>query len=115
MYRLPKSPGQHEAELLDEFDADGTISSAGIDKTGGRLCLLGYNFDKNSREFTPFVWEMSDYVGADFFGGKQQRFDFQKNAQMEGICFKEKDKFLISHEANGPSQAMLYQLELANK
>lgn len=109
LYKLPKEPGTYFANRIDIFDADGLITGAGFDKTSNTLCLLGYNTINEA--FHPFIWILYDFNEQDFFGGKTKRVNLPILTQMEGICAKGNDIFLISSENEDGTGPSLYSFD----
>ena len=108
LYSLPKAAGAYLATLEDEFNSDGTITAAAVDKFNEIVALVGYNFDPRTKKFAPFVWLFYEYPGRDFFKGKTKRFDFPLFGQMEGICFFGNDRFFISTESENGKKGKLF-------
>ncbi|GJM31490.1 MAG: hypothetical protein DHS20C18_04910 [Saprospiraceae bacterium] len=113
-YALSKhSDGSAIAQLRDTFDTKGTITAAAytVGKTGPVLALLGYNY-KGGNAFHSFLWLFTEFKGANFFSGKQQRIDLPPIAQTEGISFLTPTKLLISSEAENLSFGKLFQFDI---
>lgn len=103
-YVLPKSPGNHAAVLVEEFDAEGLITAADISSEGA-LVLLGYTeFGLN------FMWLLFDYTDSDFFSGNKRRVALGSgfnNGQTEGITFRNNAYGYICSEAFSINQNLL--------
>lgn len=108
LYSLPKASGAYLATLEDEFNSDGTITAAAVDKFNEIVALVGYNFDSKTQKFSPFVWLFYEYPGRDFFNGKAKRIDFPLFGQMEGICFFGNERFFISTESKNDKKGKLF-------
>jgi hypothetical protein len=98
-YRLSSEAGTNTALLVSEFDTQGLVTAAAIEKNSNSLCLLGYeNKGLNSQVF---VWLFSNYSGVDFFKGKKHRINLGSPSdlsQAEGLVFEEGFSILISGE-----------------
>lgn len=93
VYKIPKIPGEYEAELIDSFNTDGLITGASYNSESNTLALVGYN------NYDPFVWLFDDFKTS-FFDGTKTRIDLSayNGAQTEGISFYGRDTILISEE-----------------
>lgn len=84
MYRLPKTPGNHVAEVVNGFDSQGLITGADYDRENHVLVIVGYV--KNI--WKPFMYIIFDFDEA---GVKlpNRRIEMPQliGAQTEGICF----------------------------
>ena len=94
LYRLPKDPGDHVAELLDSLDVDGLVTAADINPRGDRIALLGY------RNFYPFIVLIKDFAGEGLLQGEVHKLDFpfEGGVQTEGIAFTDSTRLMISCE-----------------
>ena len=92
VYAIPKTPGVHTAQFKDRFETDILITGAYLES--GHLVLCGYN-----RMLRPFLLDMRDFKGTDFFSGSITRIKLcRRFRQIEGITsFNGKD-FYISNE-----------------
>jgi len=106
LYQIPKTPGVHIAQMIDEFDTDGLVTGADFDQNSNTLCLLGYN--KSGTTFDSFVWIFYDFTDNDFFNGKSKRIDLPIKSQVEAIASKGDGTFLISSENESSGSASLY-------
>jgi hypothetical protein len=93
-YRLPKTPGSHEAVFTDSLDVKGLVTAAALNDKGNRLALLGY------KDFYPFVVLIRNFEGDAFLDGEMKRLDFpfEGGVQTEGIAFADSTDLLISCE-----------------
>lgn len=110
LYRLPKNPGVHTAELINGFDAQGLITGAAFDEETNTICLLGFN--TNVLDYHPFIWLIYDFDTPDFFAGQMRRIELPIQTQTEGICAIGNEQFLISSENENGSGAFLYLLDV---
>ena len=97
IYALPKSPGDHHAEVKGVFDVDGLATGAAMDETGTRLAVIGY------RDFLPFLWLITGMDNADISRADFLRieFPFLSGAQTEGIEFMDTTSIVFSCEESG--------------
>lgn len=108
LYRLSKIAGNYTPELLDTFNAKGTITAASIDKKENVLVLSGYKYDTQNSSYNPFLWIFWDYPENQFFKGKSQRVNFPFDKQIEGISFLGEGIFIISSESEHLGLGALY-------
>ena len=98
-YIIPKSPGNHTAQKVSSFNAEGLIT--GADFNGEHLILTGYN--SMAVPFLVFANENRP-PGVDFFGGFVEKINLigdaflENGSQIEGITFFASDKCYISRE-----------------
>ncbi len=109
-YRLPKTPGTHQAKLINDFNIGGLVTAAAMDRTSNNLYLLAYT---KPADFKPFIWVFYDFCGSDFFGGQQKKIDLALIQQTEGLCFWEQDQFFLSCEGRNREEEALFQLDVA--
>jgi len=111
IYSLPAKKGMYQARKEKVFDAEGLVTAAAYDPDDHLLCLVAYNKDKDSGDFSPFVWLFYDFPGTRFFEGKRQKVDLMINAQFEGLCYQKNGVFLLSTENSSASAAGLYEMD----
>lgn len=112
LYRLPAEAGTYSIKKLDEFDTDGLVTGASLNKDNSVLALLGYNF-RDDGGFDPFIWLFYDFAGNDFFGGKKVRLEISSTNQFEAICFKDYSTLILSHESeNSLENAILFTTDI---
>lgn len=109
VYRVPKAEGTYDAELVGEFNTQGIISSAAVSPDGTKVALVGYNY---SGVMDPFIWILSDFKGADFFGGKTKRYNLDMKRQTEGIAFANDSTLMITAEKGLTRAASLFKVNL---
>ena len=97
LYRLPKTPGKHMAEVVNSFDSQGLITGADYDRESRTLVVVGYV--KNI--WKPFMYIIFDF---DEHGEKlsNHRFEMSQLAggQTEGICFFDDGQCYVSAETS---------------
>ena len=105
MYRLPKTPGNHVAEVVNGFDSQGLITGADYDRENHVLVVVGYV--KNI--WKPFMYLIFDF---DEEGVKlsNRRFELPQWAgtQTEGICFFDEGKCYVSAETSPSFSARVF-------
>jgi hypothetical protein len=80
LYRLPKTPGTYEAELIDSFflsfiEMEAQVTSADI--LDDVLLIMSYRK----------IWIFQGFSGSDFFSVEPIVLDFSSITQKEAICF----------------------------
>ena len=97
MYRLPKTPGNHVAEVVNGFDSQGLITGADYDRENHVLVIVGYV--KNI--WKPFMYIIFDF---DESGVKlsNRRIEMPQltGAQTEGICFFDYGRCYVTAETS---------------
>ncbi len=71
LYRLPKTVGDHTAELLTTFDVAGLVTGADYNAESKEVTLIGYT----NNTFVPFFWLLFDYHENRLFSGNKRRID----------------------------------------
>lgn len=93
-YKIPRTIGEHQAELIETFDAKGLVTAADVD-SNGVVVLIGYTPQKL------FMWICSNHEEGKFFSGTNRRIEMGKflfRGQLEGVCFTENGEGYISSE-----------------
>lgn len=109
-YRLSKTPGVQQAEVIGNVDVQGLVTGADYDPAGDRLLILGY-----TSLLQPFLYQVNDASRNGLFDGPQSRSGISMGfAQSEGIVFETGNTFYISterFESNlvGQTPALLYR------
>ncbi|HEY0045690.1 MAG TPA: T9SS C-terminal target domain-containing protein [Flavobacterium sp.] len=81
LYRIPKLPGAHSAELLAALDVNGLVTGATFHPASGVIALSGYD-----GMVRPFLYLLYDYYGDNFFAGNIRRIELPMQFhQIEGI------------------------------
>ena len=97
LYRLPKTPGNHVAEVVNGFDSQGLITGADYDRENHILVVVGYV----KTVWKPFMYLIFDFDEA---GLKltNRRFEMPqwRGAQTEGICFFNDGRCYVSAETS---------------
>ena len=94
VYKLPKTPGTHQAQLQDNYNIKGLITGAVFKKEEGILVLSAY-----SSFLQRYVFMLYDFTEDDFFGGNKRRIDVNLAFhQVEGITTKDGLNYFISNE-----------------
>ena len=97
LYRLPKTPGDYVAEVVNGFDSQGLLTGADYDRENHVLVLVGYvktiwkpfmylffDFDENGEKLSNCRFEMPHLAGA----------------QTEGVCFFDNGRCYLSAETS---------------
>ena len=94
VYKLPKIPGNYQAEFQETFDVDGLITGAVFKKNEGIIALSGYN-----SILQPFVFLLYDFTGEAFFSGNKRKLNLNLPFhQVEGITTEDGLNFFITNE-----------------
>ena len=95
LYRLPKTPGNHIAEVVNGFDSQGLVTGADYDPQSGTLVVVGYVKSLHK----PFLYLI---YGFDEAGERLPHHRFEMplwpGLQTEGVCFFGGGKCFISAE-----------------
>ena len=109
LYRLPKTPGDYVAEVVNGFDSQGLITGADYDRERHILVIVGYV--KNV--WKPFLYIIFDFDEA---GEKlpHRRFEMPHLAggQMEGICFFDDGRCYVTVETSQAMTARVFMVDL---
>ena len=100
LYKLPKIPGNYEAELINTYNVNGLVTGATYNQEFNEISLIGYH------NYIPFMFLLYNYQGNNFFSGNKRRIDFPYNygAQTEGITYSNGKYVLISCENSASTQ-----------
>jgi hypothetical protein len=94
LYALPKTPGEHMAKNLGEFDVNGLITGATYVEQQQLIALVGYSSTLN-----PFLVLLYDFENHKFFNANIRRFNISLPFhQVEGITTPNGLSFFISNE-----------------
>lgn len=108
LYRLPKTPGNHVAEVVNGFDSQGLITGADYDREHHILAIVGY---------VKTVWKPFMYLIFDFDEAGQKlshrRFEMPQltGAQTEGICFFDYGKCYVTAETSPTMTARVWVVD----
>ena len=109
LYRLPKTPGQYVAEVVNSFDSKGLVTGADYDRKNNTLVLVGY---ANQKVWEPFVYLIFDF---DEHGNQlaNQRFELVNyhGMQIEGVTFFGDGRCFVSAETNKVFTARVFELD----
>ena len=105
VYRIPKTPGTYEAELLTEIDVNGYITGACYDPLGDYIILTGYTI------LEPFVFIIPE---GDLGGENMSRLTYEVEGgfQIEAIEQLEQNKFILSREGEGIAVPRLFYIDV---
>ena len=97
MYRLPKTPGDYVAEVVNGFDSKGLLTGADYDPENHVLVLVGYVKDV----WKPFMYLIFDFE-EDGVKLSNRRFEMPqwRGAQTEGVCFFDDGRCYVSAETS---------------
>lgn len=94
LYKLPKTPGNHQAELQDTYDIKGLVTGAVYSKEKKIIALSGYN-----KFLQPFIFLLYDFLEDDFFGGNKRKLNLDLPFyQVEGIATDDGLNYFLSNE-----------------
>ena len=97
LYRLPKTPGTHVAEVVNGYDSQGLITGADYDREHHLLVVVGYV----KAIWKPFMYLIFDFE-EDGVHLSHRRFEMPQwtGAQTEGICFFDDGRCFVSAETS---------------
>lgn len=111
LYRLPKTPGNYVAEVVNGFDSQGLVTGADYDPKNNLLVLVGYvnkvwepfmylifDFDEHGQNLTNHRFEMPNHLGT----------------QTEGVCFFDEGRCYVSAESSKAFSARVLELDFRN-
>ncbi|HEY6144455.1 MAG TPA: T9SS C-terminal target domain-containing protein [Flavobacterium sp.] len=109
IYTLPKTPGNHIAQLKETLDVEGLVTGATVTPKN-EIVLCGYT--KYTQLFGSFLYLLYDFKKYDFSSGNQRRISISLSFhQIEGIATFDGKLFYITNEsfvmrpiANNPQQ-----------
>ncbi|QYJ68163.1 T9SS type A sorting domain-containing protein [Flavobacterium litorale] len=94
VYKLPKTAGNHTAELEATYDVDGLITGATYLEDEKLIALSGY-----SVTLQPFIYLLYDYNETDFFSGNKRKLLIAAPFnQIEGITTQNGNEYFVSNE-----------------
>ncbi len=100
LYSLPKTGGQHQAQLLDHFNVSGLITGASAQLDDRLIVLSGYN-----GQLEPFFLCLYDFTGNDFLGANKRVLSYNAQFhQIEAISTTDGITYHVTNEsfAQGP-------------
>ena len=109
LYRLPKTPGEHVAEVVNSFDSKGLVTGADYDRKNRTLVIVGY---VNKKVWEPFIYLIYDF---DEHGTHlaNRRFELVNyhGLQTEGITFFDEGRCYVSAETNKVFSARVFEFD----
>ena len=108
LYRLPKTPGQHVAKVVNEFNSRGLITGADYDPKNGVLVIVGY---------VKSIWKPFMYLIFDFdehgHNLANHRFEMPQllGCQTEGVCFFDDGRCYVSAETSKAFTARVFEVD----
>lgn len=111
LYRLPKTPGKHVAEVVNGFDSQGLVTGADYDPKNKVLVVVGYV----KSVWKPFLYLIYDFDEA---GVKlsHRRFEMPTlmGCQTEGVCFFDEGRCYVSAETSAEFSARVFMMDFRN-
>ena len=101
-YRLPSSPGNYVAELIDRFFTNQQVTSADISDDDSNLVLLTYQS----------VYIFKNFVQHHFFSVTPEHYSFTGLTQKEAVLYKNNHELYISDERFFGTGGNLYLVDL---
>lgn len=94
LYSLPKTPGNHVAQLKTVHDIRGLVTGAVFLEAESTIVLCGY-----SKHLKPFLYLLYDFHGTDFFTGNKRRIKLRLPFhQIEGIATQDGFHYYLTNE-----------------
>lgn len=108
LYRLPKTPGNYVAEVVNSFTSHGLVTGADYDPKNKLLVIVGYV----NKIWTPFIQLIFDF---DEHGRNlaNHRFEMPNHlaTQIEGVCFYEEGKCYVSAETSYAFTSRVFEMD----
>lgn len=109
LYRLPKTPGQYVAEVVNSFDSHGLVTGADYDRKNHILVLVGY---ANKKVWEPFIYLIFDFdEHSNQFANHRFELANCHGMQTEGITFFDEGRCYVSAETNKNVTARVFELD----
>ena len=109
LYRLPKTPGQYVAEVVNSFDSKGLVTGADYDPRTNTLVIVGY---ANQKVWEPFIYLIFDF---DEHGNQLANHRFElvnyHGMQTEGVTFFDEGRCFVSSETNKLYTASVFEID----
>tara|TARA_R110000868_G_scaffold29106_6_gene108470 strand:- start:12933 stop:13922 length:990 start_codon:yes stop_codon:yes gene_type:complete len=94
VYTLPKTPGNHIAQLKETYKIKGLITGATYLPSQNGIALCGY-----SKTLHPFIYLLYDYTKNIFFSGNKRKIKLQLPFhQIEGIATRDGLHYYLTNE-----------------
>lgn len=95
LYRLPTTPGTHEAHLVNTFGSDGLITGADFNPKTGELVICGY------RQYVPYIIYFTDAGDLNLNEIPKVRTNFPEHfgLQIEGVAISDHAIYLSSENS----------------
>jgi hypothetical protein len=95
IYKLPKTPGNHIAQLKETLNVEGLVTGATLLPSGKGIVLCGY-----SKMLHPFLFLLYDYKNNDFSTGNKRKIKLSLPFyQIEGITTFDEKRFYLTNES----------------
>lgn len=95
IYVLPKTPGNHIAQLKETLNVDGLITGATLLTSGKGIVLCGY-----SKSLQPFLFVLDHFQNNNFSTGSQRKIRLLLPFhQIEGIATFDGKRFYLTNES----------------
>ena len=108
LYRLPKTPGNYVAEVVNSFDSQGLITGADYDRENRILVIVGY---------VKTIWKPFMYIIFDFeddgvkLSNRRMEMPQWTGAQTEGICFFDEGRCYVTAETSPTLTARVFEVD----
>lgn len=111
LYVLPSESGTFVARKKANFNTNGLITGADLQRESKQVFLTGYT----QRTYVPFVWILFDFQGNDFFGGNKRRIELANlfTTQIEGVAYHGPFSCFVSAEESQTFSARLFRMNTA--
>ena len=108
MYRLPKTPGNYVAEVVNGFDSQGLITGADYDQKHHVLAVVGYV----KTVWKPFMYLIFDFK-EDGVKLSHRRYEMPqlRGAQTEGICFFNEGQCFVTAETSPSMTSRVFMVD----
>lgn len=110
LYRLPKTPGSHCAELVSGFDSRGLVTGADYNPKTNMIAVIGYK-DKVWEPFMYFIYDFDEHD----MKAHGRRVDMPRlvGTQLEAVTFIDEHRLLLSAEKSPlTSKASMFIVDL---
>jgi hypothetical protein len=113
VYALPKTPGNHVAQLKESYNIKGLITGATYVQDKKIIALSGY-----SKRLSPFIYLLYDYNNSNFFSGNKRKIKIALPFhQVESIATQNGRNYYLTNESfirkpiiNSPQQLHSFDL-----